>query len=774
MKIKYSPLLALLALLSCTQKPQPERLLDEGISWELAQYRKENITDLHYGLELIIPEDKNEPITGVEEIVFTLKDKNDVVLDFKETTDKIHSITANGKECQYLWTNDHIVIPNTYLDKGQNKLNIDFTMGNQSINRRDEYLYTLFVPDRARTAFPCFDQPNLKARFSLQLHVPKDWKWVWNGCENKPIPTYLFAFAAGQFEFQTYCEKGVSIGAYHRETDTTRIAQLPDIMHQVVFSLNWLEEFTGVPYPFPKYDLVILPGFQFGGMEHVGATFYNDNTLFLATNATTDDYLNRTKLISHETSHMWFGDAVTMNWFDDVWTKEVFANYFAAEITEPLFPDSNHDLVWLKTYVNSAIAQDRTEGRTSIRQPLDNLKYAGLIYNNIIYNKAPVMMRKMVEMMGKEAFKQGIQKYVKTYLYGNATWNDLIEILDNETPVDLKSFSREWVDEAHWPQYTASNYLEGKDGKTYGFIELNAVQTDSLMAYLPTENNATARQALLMNLNENYLAGNITAEKWMNFTLNMLEGQWDELTYSSLINYLYEPLLEIENSFLNNKQNAQSVEERLWQFTLHSNKAVCTQMLRLLMARSTSELSVNKLLDLWQQHDSPLLNENDYTTLTYQLAIRLPQKANELINAQRQRISNPDRRAQFDFVVRAVSPRQEDRDALFEQLKLAENRRIEPWTLLVLQYLNHPLRQQESIKYIVPALELLPEIQRTGDIFFPANWCNALLAGHRSNEVHELVEQFIAEHSYYPELLIKKILQAKYMLDRQNEKGCTK
>ena len=179
-------------------------------------------------------------------------------------------------------------------------------------------------------------------------------------------------------------------------------------------SLNWLEEYTNVPYPFAKYDFIILPGFQYGGMEHTGATLYNDTQMFLSENPTPDEELRRTQLIAHETAHMWFGDLVTMNWFDDVWTKEVFANYFAALITEPLFPQVNHQLNWMKTYTAASLSEDRTPGTTAIRQPLDNLQNAGLIYGQIIYNKAPVMMVKLVESMGKEAFREGIQEYLKS------------------------------------------------------------------------------------------------------------------------------------------------------------------------------------------------------------------------------------------------------------------------------------------------------------------------------------------------------------------------
>ena len=534
---------------------------EEGVSWSLAEHRRTQLTELSYELAFYLPEMVEEPVMAEEVVRFCLKEAEDVVLDFREERGRIGSVRANGRPCDGVrFVNDHLVVPASALRKGSNEVQISFQAGTQSLNRRSDLIYTLFVPDRARTAFPCFDQPNLKASFSLRLHLPEAWSAVSNSRQmqpssdgqqarpgykwlrfapTEPLPTYLFAFAAGRMEYRYFPEYGV--GAFHRETDPQRVAQLPEIARQVGFALRWLEEFTAMPYPFSKYDIVVLPGFQFGGMEHTGATFYNDNTLFLSPNPTPDEELRRTELIAHETAHMWFGDAVTMNWFNDVWTKEVFANYFAAEITQPLFPGINHTLNWLKTYTAAAASQDRTEGRTSIRQPLDNLRNAGLIYNPIIYNKAPVMMRCMVQLMGKEAFRRGIQRYVSLFRYGNATWDQLIEILDSETPEDLQQFSRQWVDSAYWPRRQAAHFRDGSDGNFYGSMQLSTQQIDSLMTYWPTERDATARQALLMNLHENYLECRLSDDRWLEFLIDRIAVEHEQLTASTLVSYLHEP-----------------------------------------------------------------------------------------------------------------------------------------------------------------------------------------------------------------------------------------
>ena len=234
------------------------------------------------------------------------------------------------------------------------------------------------------------------------------------------------------------------------------MAQCPDIADELFDALAWQAEFTGLDYPFMKYDLIILPGFQYGGMEHTGATLYADRRMFLDAQPTLNERLGRSALIAHETSHMWFGDYVTMAWFNDVWTKEVFANYFASRIVEPQYPAVNHRLNFIRDYLPSAYSKDRTLGANPIQQSLDNLRNAGLVYGAIIYNKSPIVMEMLVRVLGEEAFREGIQEYIKSFPYGNATWDELIEILDHYTDVDLRSWSQAWVGEKGMPELTAT------------------------------------------------------------------------------------------------------------------------------------------------------------------------------------------------------------------------------------------------------------------------------------------------------------------------------
>ena len=259
--------------------------------------------------------------------------------------------------------------------------------GDDALNRNDEFLYTLFVPARARLTFPCFDQPDLKARYRLTLITPEGWQAVANGAEvarttstgtvtttfqeTAPLPTYLFAFVAGKFSVETAQRDGRTLRLFHRETDAAKVARNRDALFDLhARALDWLEDYTDIKYPWGKFDVVLIPSFQFGGMEHAGAILYNAANLMLDESATQNQLLERASVIAHETAHMWFGDLVTMRWFNDVWMKEVFANFMAAKIVNPSFPQVNHELRFLLAHYPSAYQVDRTAGTNAIRQEL--------------------------------------------------------------------------------------------------------------------------------------------------------------------------------------------------------------------------------------------------------------------------------------------------------------------------------------------------------------------------------------------------------------------
>ena len=454
--------------------------VDAGVSVELAARRAAAITDLRYDVHFVIPAARSEAVAGRVVASFTLAEPGPVVLDFAQPAGGVHAVRVGGEPVPFETRNEHVVVGADAggVPAGPVTVAIDFTAGDGALNRRDDFLYTLFVPDRARVALPLFDQPNLKARFRLRLEVPSGWRAVANGslaahevrgararfefAETDPISSYLFAFAAGDFQVETAVRAGRRMAMYHRETDRERLLRNADAIFDLHASaLAWLEEYTGIPFPFEKFDFVLVPAFQYGGMEHPGAIFYHEHALLLDESATQNAHLGRASLIAHETAHMWFGDLVTMDWFDDVWMKETFANFMAARIVNPAFPEVDHALRFLLAHYPAAYAVDRTAGANAIRQPLDNLNEAGTLYGPIIYEKAPIVFTHLERLIGETALRAGLREYLTAHAYGNASWADLIEVLDRRTPEDLAAWSRVWVEESGRPRVDVELATDG-------------------------------------------------------------------------------------------------------------------------------------------------------------------------------------------------------------------------------------------------------------------------------------------------------------------------
>ncbi|WP_163709736.1 M1 family metallopeptidase [Mangrovibacterium lignilyticum] len=816
--------------------------VEPGISQTLADWRSANLSQVNYQLTFQIPADRSEAITGTVLATFQLSENSDnLQFDFKGKGAEVHQVMANGTEIPVHFEEEHVVVASRFLEKGENKVEISFTSPDQSLNRNDEFLYTLFVPDRASTAFPCFDQPNLKAKFTLQLDVPSDWKAVANApvekveqhdsetihyfAQTEPLPTYLFAFVAGQFETVSREHNNRLYTLYHRESSPAKVENnLDDIFNLLFLSVDSIENYTDIPYPFAKYDLVVVPSFQYGGMEHPGVTLYRDSRMFLEGKPTPKELLDRANLIAHETSHMWFGDLVTMPWFDEVWLKEVYANFIADKVTSPLFPEFNQDLLFLMAHQDAAYSVDRTTGTNPVTQPLTNLKDAGSLYGSIIYHKAPVVMGMLENRIGKEALQKGLQKYLKNYSYGNAGWDELIALLDQDGT--LKDWSHVWVEEAGRPQLkgeiTNGNlvidqldpqgngriwqqnidvvwpqgdslvhqqvrisqqetilksvlpkdgvdwfYLNG-NGKAYGFIEIDQATQNYLSANLSAIPDVLLRASAWIDLHENMLEGTMQPLAFAIAIIQNLPTEKDQVLYERMLNYLsgcYQyNLTESEKDSLQ-----QRVEDLITdQLAIHPERTNALSNAAIQLFRTPKGLNV--LYTSWEQKTlagSPL-TITQLTNLSLVLALHLPEKETSILDEQEARLENPDMKARFQFIRPAVSPDEEIRDSVFQSFAQVANRDHEPWVQTALFYLNHPGFSVGREKYIEPGLALLPEIQQTGDIFFPQGWVSSLLRGHKSAEAAEIVRRFLAENPDFPEPLRLKVLQAADDLLKQH------
>ena len=531
--------------------------VETGVSQELARWRKANYSDVRYKLNITL--EKGAPLMkGEIEIKVNLPESNwsakregetgssfqilkslpTIILDWrkiraKENLSTISNVSVNGRSVilnpesgqigvvvagredqNYFEFNEHLVFQDG-VNIGENIIKLDFTSPiatsgaavTRYIDKEDnaEYIYSLFVPSDASTAFPVFDQPDLKARFQLNLVIPVEWEAVSNTtpkildelieehhsvkgqegfitlayntyifAETKPISTYVFAFAAGEFE--VFVEDATK--SYRNSKGDITAENVNNFLHEnkhkiyvrksqagkfkqhsaEVFRLNregvkFLESWFDYKFPFPKYDLVLIPEFPFGGMEHAGATFLREDRVIFPTEPTKNDLVTRANVIFHEAAHQWFGDTVTMKWFDDLWLKEGFAEFMAYKTLAKVMPEYNAWKVFYERNKQAAYLTDVTRGTTPIYQEIPNLSSAKSAYGNIVYRKAPSFLKQAEFYLGEKEFQTAVRAFLKKHEFANATWQDLVNEFETASKQDLKEWANVWVKQKGVPSF---------------------------------------------------------------------------------------------------------------------------------------------------------------------------------------------------------------------------------------------------------------------------------------------------------------------------------
>ena len=465
--------------------------IPEGIPRALAQERAARVSAIHYLLSYnLIPHSPTSSAT--ETIRFDLSDASiPLLLDFRDGA--VSELTLNGGSIPATIDHGHIVLPAADLRSGPNIVEAKFTANTgpagKAITRFDdhddgsEYLYTLFVPMDASMAFPCFDQPDLKGRFTLTVTAPEAWTVISNTflavvngellrdpvpagfrstpfAETEPIPTYLFAFAAGPF-VNVHPQPGMPNVWVRKSKAQAAESEVPAVQTTAAEGIKFLSDYFAQPFPFPKYEMVLIPGFAYGGMEHAGCTFLREESVIFRTAPTAINRLNRDILVLHELTHQWFGDFVTMRWFDDLWLKEGFAQYMAYKTLAALRPN---DDIWQHFYQSikpAAYAIDETQGTTPIYQEIRNLDSAKSAYGAIVYSKAPGVLRQLNYVIGDDAFQHGLQLYLAAHKYGNATWSDLIGAFQQASGRNLTTWADMWIRHRGMPRVEASFTCDG-------------------------------------------------------------------------------------------------------------------------------------------------------------------------------------------------------------------------------------------------------------------------------------------------------------------------
>ena len=374
------------------------------------------------------------------------------------------------------------------LQPGRTRVTIDYTgtasrvltdgMFQQQYNG-DWYIFTKFEPVTARRAFPCFDEPSFKTPWQITVRVPSALKAFSNTpvegekdegdgtksvrfARTKPLPTYLVAMAVGPFDVVNASPVGRNKAPARIIVPRGRAAEAAYAAENTPKAVQLLEEYFGTPYPYEKLDQVVVPvTTSWGAMENAGLIAYGQFLLAKPSEDTLPRQRGRLNTMIHEIAHQWFGNLVTMRWWDDIWLNEGFASWLASKMADQWHPE------W-KVNTNAVAAADTAKisdtlvSSRKVRQPIASPGDIGLAFDGITYVKGSGLLRMFENWLGEDAFRKGIQTYLSRHAWKNATTDDLSAALSSAAGKDVSSVFRSFLDQRGIPLLTANVRCDGK------------------------------------------------------------------------------------------------------------------------------------------------------------------------------------------------------------------------------------------------------------------------------------------------------------------------
>ena len=437
-----------------------------------AQARAALVTVEHYDVDLDITGEKQ--FRSRTTVSFTAKEDGSTFIDLRGDS---ATATLDGEAIDFEYDPTY-GIP-LELKKGAHVLEVDalitYSRTGEGLHRfvdpadNQPYLYTQFETADAKRVFACFDQPNLKATYSLSFTAPSDWTIITNGpvefdgtrwhCEiDYPLSTYLVALCAGPYyrvsdvwegsltehpEGQPAQELTVPLGIYCRQSLKDSL-DAERLFTETKQGFDFYHRNFGYAYPFGKYDQIFVPEFNAGAMENAGCVTIRDEYVFTSP-ATHYKYERRADTILHELAHMWFGDLVTMEWWDDLWLNESFATWSAA-ISQA--EETQYDTAWV-TFANVekswAYQQDQLPTTHPISTDASDIETVEQNFDGITYAKGASTLKQLQSYVGRENFLAGVRRHFTAHAFSNATFSDLLRHLEEASGRDLSFWAQQWL-----------------------------------------------------------------------------------------------------------------------------------------------------------------------------------------------------------------------------------------------------------------------------------------------------------------------------------------
>jgi len=391
---------------------------------------------------------------------------------------------------------------------------------------KQQMVATQFESHYAREVFPCIDEPEAKATFDLTMHTPigeaslsnmaaasqneQDGKLVTVFETSPKMSTYLLAFAFGDLQYKEVKTKhGVDVRVWATKAHQPEALDFGlDVAKQVIEFFN---DYYGVAYPLTKCDHIALPDFSVGAMENWGMITYRETCLLADPASATQSGRERiATVVAHELSHQWFGDLVTMKWWDDLWLNESFANVMEYEATNAIFPDWQ---IW-NTFVGSeglaAIRRDSIAGVQAIKMPVHHPDEISTLFDpSIVYAKGGRLLNMLKQYLGEEDFRKGLTAYFETHAYGSTTGDDLWRALSIASGKDIASLMNPWLERSGFPVVTVAQ--QGTDlrlTQTHFLLDMHKADAERLWP-VPLHSDNVAVPALLRTRSEHITLENV-------------------------------------------------------------------------------------------------------------------------------------------------------------------------------------------------------------------------------------------------------------------------
>lgn len=455
---------------------------------EDAANRSEQVVNIRYRISLDISREDN--FRGDTEIEFDLV-KLDSPVRIDLAYGKIESIHINSQPWEdWEYEEGFFIVSTNLLEPGKNKIRVVYThpysRSGNGLHRftdpedGETYLYTQFETNHAKSMFPCFDQPDMKASYRLDAIHPSHWTLISSDYpeksvigkdkntkhtffpETKVFSTYIFSLHAGPYREWKDNYQEIPLKLYARKSMAKYVNTKLwfDVTKQ---GFEYFESYFGIPYPFSKYDQVVVPEFNFGAMENVGAVTFSER--FLSRGKVTRSMKEKlASVILHEMAHMWFGNLVTMKWWDGLWLNESFATYMAAKAQYEATEFTEAWETFFSGMKSWAYKADKSITTHPIQGEVADTEEAFTNFDGITYGKGASVLKQLEFFIGSESFQKGVNQYLKRFSYSNATLRDFLSSLEKSSGRDLGQWSYEWLETTGYNRILATHSCT-PDGK---------------------------------------------------------------------------------------------------------------------------------------------------------------------------------------------------------------------------------------------------------------------------------------------------------------------